>query len=99
MLLTREIIAISPLARYPGYWLLTGRTEGEFGIWHVIRKPNGTYWAALMPMGAENETAVVEIGDRVTDARAVAQFECGFLRLRNVSEGPLTKKDSIEASL
>lgn len=75
----REIVAAMPLPQFPGHWLLTGRTEGEFGTWHVIRKPNRTYWAAVMPNCSERQPMVVELGDKVTDPSAVLQFESGFL--------------------
>jgi len=80
-LLKREIIAASRLATYPGHWLLTGKRQGESGAWDVIRKPNGTYWTAVMLAGTEESAAVVEIGDKVVDTYAVRQFESGFLTL------------------
>jgi hypothetical protein len=95
--LKREIIAVAPLRSYPGYWLLTGRTEGEFGTWNVIRKPNGTYWTAVIPLRSETESTVVEIGDKVTDPRAVAQFESGFVNLRESSALPPGRATSIQS--
>lgn len=79
----REIIAIVPLPNYPGHWLLTGRTEGEFGTWNVVRNPNGTYWAAVMPNGSQQQPMLVELGDKVIDAGAVTQFESSFLKLQH----------------
>jgi hypothetical protein len=81
MLSKREIIAISPLPNCPGYWLLTGRTQGEFGTWHVIRKPNGSYWTAVTLIGSAEKIEVIEIGDKIADASAVTQFESGFVSL------------------
>lgn len=93
----REIIAAMPLPKYPGYWLLTGKTEGEYGTWHVIRKPSGTYCAAVMPICSELQPAVVELGDKVTDMSAVLQFETGFrmLQQQNVDR---THRDSAPAA-
>lgn len=81
MAVKREIIAASPLPSYPGHWLLTGRTEGEFGTWNVIRKPNGSYWMAIMPVYS-NKAGPVEIGDKVVDSRAITQFELAFASIR-----------------
>lgn len=85
----REIIAVTPLRSYPGHWLLTGRTEGEFGTWHVIRKPSGTYWAAVMPNGSQQQHLLIELGDKVIDSSAVAQFESSFLKLQQNVDRPL----------
>ena len=66
---------------YPGYWLLKGRTVGEFGEWYVVRAPNETYWTAVIQGQSEVEPQVVEIGDKIRDSRTVAQFEAGFKKL------------------
>ena len=81
MLSQRKIIAISPLPSCPGYWLLTGRTQGELGTWHVIRKPNGSYWTAVKLIGPAEKIEVIEIGDKIADASALRQFESGFVSL------------------
>lgn len=85
----REIIAVVPLRKYPGHWLLTGKTEGEFGTWNVIRTPNGTYWAAVMPNGSQQQPMLVELGDKIIDASAVAQFEASFVKLQQNVDRPL----------
>lgn len=86
----REIIAVMPLRSYPGHWLLTGRTEGEFGTWNVIRKPNGTYWAAVMPNGSQQKPMLVEFGDKITDASAIAEFESNFVKVQNIDRPLVT---------
>jgi hypothetical protein len=80
----RQIVEITPLPTYPGYYLLSGMTEGEVGQWRVIRHPNGTYWAAVTPMGSGNGH-VVEIGDKITDVHAIAQIEASYVALRQAS--------------
>lgn len=82
MPIKREIISVMPLPSYPGHWLLKGRTEDEFGIWYVVRKPNRTYCAAVMPNGSEREPLMVELGANVEDSNAVLQFEAGFTMLQ-----------------
>lgn len=89
MPLKREIIAVMPLRNCPGHWLLTGKNEGEFGTWNVIRKPNGTYWAAVIPNGSQQQPMLVELGDKITDASAVAQFEASFVQLQQNGDRPL----------
>jgi len=91
VLVKREIIAVMPLPSHPGHWLLTGRTEGEFGTWHVIRKPNGTYRVAVMPNCSARQPMLVELGDKITDASALSQFEASFVKLQqNVDRALVT---------
>ena len=75
----RNIIAISTLPTHPGYWLLTGRNEGEQGEWRVVRAPNGAYWAVVLPFVGGLS---LELGEKISDRDAIAEFEAGFRNLK-----------------
>ena len=77
----RQLIEISALATFPGHWLLKGRTDGESGEWYVIRSPKGSYRMAVVAAETESKPARVEMGDRISDSRLIAELEAAFLKL------------------
>jgi hypothetical protein len=82
------------LVEHPGWYKIDGRIEGESEYWSVVRKPDGTLWwvaaSHIFPPGGGNLR--LELGDQITEPKAVAQFEGDFIELlRKLDEKKMSK--------
>jgi hypothetical protein len=92
----RQIIWSGEFKDAPGVWKMDIAIEGESGHWSVVRKLDGTWWyVAAMQGGIPGIPVRVELGEQITDPKAIAELEEQLAQAKKKREETLNEGDRV----
>ena len=80
----------------PGVWKMDIATEGESGHCSVVRKLDGTWWyVTAMQGGIPGLRVSVQLGDQVTNPKAIAELEEQLALAKKKREESMNEGDRV----
>ena len=92
----RKIIWSGEFKDAPGVWKMDIAIEGEQGHWSVVRKLDGTWWyVSAMQGGIPGLPVRVELGEQISDPKAIAELEEQLAQAKKKWEETLNEGDRV----
>jgi hypothetical protein len=92
----RQIIWSGEFKDAPGVWKMDIATEGESGHCSVVRKLDGTWWyVTAMQGGIPGLRVSVQLGDQVTNPKAIAELEEQLALAKKKREESMNEGDRV----
>jgi hypothetical protein len=92
----RQIIWAGEFRDAPGVWKMDIAIEGESGHCSVVRKLEGTWWyVTAMQGGIPGLPVSVQLGDQVTNPKAIAELEEQLALAKKKREETMSEGDRV----